>query len=104
MPLTSDFGFTMRPSRRELVLVVAEDPAVRAAVAARLQEDGYSVLASAGPEEANATLNITGASVIVVATPRADALRLARPIPVVVLGDLEQIGDDVARAVQRPAG
>src|SRR5688500_17483083 len=83
MPVISDFGFTMRPSRRELVLVVAEDEAARAALIARLQEDGYSVLSASSAEEAMAMLPVTRASVLVLATPRIGALRLERPIPAI---------------------
>lgn len=105
MPVTSDFGFTMRPSRRELVLVVADDPTVRAALVSRLQEDGYSVLPSSSPEEANAMLVVTHANIIVAATARADALQFERRIPIVVApDDIEKIADAVAAALQRPAG
>ncbi len=81
--MTSDFGFTMRPSRRELVLVVGEDANTRAALVARLQEDGYSVLSAAGADEAMAMLPVTRASVLVLATSRTGALRLERPIPAI---------------------
>jgi len=104
MPGISDFGFTMRPSRRDLVLVVADDPTARATIATRLQEDGYSVLSSSGPEEAMAMLAVTHASIVVAATARLGELKPPRPIPIVVVDDVEQVGEAVARALQRPAG
>ncbi len=86
MPVVSDFGFTMRPSRRDLVIVVADDGSLGAALVARLQEDGYSVLLASRVDEAMAMLPATHANVLVLATGAEAELRLARPIPVVFVG------------------
>lgn len=99
MPGVSDFGFTMRPSRRELVLVVADDAVQRSALAARLQEDGYSVLSAATAEEAMAMLPVTRASVLVVATARLGPLRLERPIPAVFVTNDPLTNDPPAAAL-----
>jgi CheY-like chemotaxis protein len=95
MPVVSDFGFTMRPSRRDLVLVVADDPKVGGDLVARLQEDGYSVLSATNADEASAMLPTMRASVLIVATTDVAALRLAQPIPIVVVA-----GDGAALASQ----
>jgi DNA-binding NtrC family response regulator len=125
MPVVSDFGFTMRPSRRDLVLVVADDGAVGAALIERLQEDGYSVLSAARPDEAMAMLPTTHANALVLATESLAEVRLEKPIPVIFVGyrdnapalatqinasrfasaaSPEQISEAVAAALASPKG
>ena len=102
MPGPTDFGFTMRPSRRDLLLVVAEDAGTRAAIVARLQEDGYSVLQAASAEEAVATLQMTHAAVVVSALRDRSAFA-ALSLPIVQVSEVERINDDVATALGSPS-
>ena len=100
MPVPSDFGFTMRPSRRDLVVVAADDSAVRSDLCARLQEDGYSVVQAASGEEANATLAMTHASIVVAALRDAGALANAT-VPVIRPSRPSDVADLVAAALAK---
>lgn len=97
-----DFGSTMRPSRRDLVLVAAEDASTRAAIVARLQEDGYSVLEAASGEEVVATLQMTRAVAVVSALRDRSALA-AVSLPIVQVSEVERVNDDVATALGSPS-
>ncbi len=89
---TSDFGSTLRPSRRDLVLVVADDAATAANLSSRLQEDGYSVVSAASGPEAMAMLPMTRPTVLVIAlSPNAaSAFRCERVLPAVFLTSAER--------------
>lgn len=98
MAATSDFGSTMRPSRRDLVVVAAEDAPLRAELAARLQEDGYSVVQAASGEEAVAALGLTHAAVLISGL-RDSAALIAVEIPVVVVTRPDEVVEVVSAAL-----
>lgn len=100
MPLTSDFGFTMRPSRRDLIVVAADDPTLRAELVSRLQEDGYSVVQTSSGEEASATLAMTHASLLVVALRDESALS-STTVPRITVIRADDINDAVGRALSK---
>jgi DNA-binding response OmpR family regulator len=100
MPVTSDFGFTMRPSRRDLIVVAADDPAMRGELVTRLQEDGYSVVQASSGEEASATLGMTHASIVVAALRDAGALREVA-VPVIYPTRSSDISDLVGAALAK---
>jgi CheY-like chemotaxis protein len=86
----SDFGFTMRPSRRDLVLVLASSEPSRFALTQRLQEDGYSVVAASSGEEARALLEVARASVLVIGQHTLGSFRSPRDLPCVFLGSPDE--------------
>jgi DNA-binding response OmpR family regulator len=98
MPLTSDFGATMRPSRRDLVVVAAEDARLRGELATRLQEDGYSVVQAASGEEAVAALGLTHAALLISALRDAAALKQVE-VPVVIVTRPDDVVDVVSAAL-----
>jgi hypothetical protein len=81
----SDFGFTMRPSRRDLVLVLA-GPEAREHVVPRLQEDGYSVVSASSDSEAQALLGVAHASALVIALDALGEFKATRDVPCVFIG------------------
>lgn len=99
MPMISDFGFTMRPSRRDLVIVAAGDASLRGDLVTALQEDGYSVVQAASAEEAAMTLKITHASVIVSAFKDNSALA-GTGLPIVTALTVDDIVERVAQALR----
>lgn len=90
MSSPSDYGYTLRPSRRELVLVMANDDRARSALVQRLQEDGYSVIPVGSGEEAGALLGVTRVDVMVIALAahRLGTFKVTREVPAVFLGGL----------------
>jgi DNA-binding response OmpR family regulator len=96
--VTSDFGFTMRPSRRDLLLVAADDDKTRAQLVSRLQEDGYTVLSAASGEEAVATLQMARAALCVSALRDGSALKGIEP-PIVVVTEVDTVTDQVSSAL-----
>lgn len=102
MPVTSDFGFTMRPSRRDLLLVAADDEGTRTQLVTRLQEDGYTVLSAASGEEAVVTLQMARAALLVSALSDGSALVGIEP-PVVVVTDVDTVTDVVGAALANRA-
>jgi hypothetical protein len=77
----SDFGFTMRPSRRDLVLVLSSDD-LRTHLVQRLQEDGFSVISASTPEEAVALLQVARARAAIIG-PHAGTFRSPHELPCV---------------------
>ena len=98
MTFTSDFGSSMRPSRRDLVVVAAEDARLRGDLASRLQEDGYSVVQASSGEEAVAALGLTRAALLISALRDGTALASV-DIPVVIVTRPDDIVDVVSAAL-----